>query len=441
MERTIRRALAIGTMILALGACRGGGFRCDPSPSWTVGDAPDAGMATRERCTGECFIDEVRLGPRHTCIEVYPDAEVVCFGANEAGQSAPHLDAPVVPPTKVGQRANQEYYRDLALGELHSCAIHEAATICWGSADVLGAPEREPRVIATTLAPEIIGSGALHTCIEGYESGRAVECFGAWDGIDPGSAAHTPRRRPDLSVPGSSVVLGAFSECQLRDWPTDDDMAQYFPYCWGGTPPPGPFGPGAWNASPRELFVAGISAFDFPVSTGPVVTCLADAYAYLSWRPPGGIVCIGDGRRGGLGNGDLAITEAPGQPARAEEPLAYPCVGGRVDIVRGDDGLQIGETVGGHVCAVGSESVWCWGANDRGQLGDGTTEDRSMPVRVEGLPASEYYLLACGGERAGVLTADGVLWCWGDNRWGQLGVEGPGLRAVPERVWIAGAFE
>jgi len=42
---------------------------------------------------------------------------------------------------------------------------------------------------------------------------------------------------------------------------------------------------------------------------------------------------------------------------------------------------------GFHVCAdIDNDSVWCWGFNDYGQLGDGDLDDSSVPVRVIGLP-------------------------------------------------------
>lgn len=437
-----RRVLSVLALVLAMGACRGGSFRCDPSPSWSIGAEPDASMPMRLRCDGECAPSEVVAGPRHTCLDVYPDGEVVCFGANEAGQSAPHVDAPRVPPTRVGQRANPWEDGNIAAGDLHACALHDGATVCWGSRDVLGGPDREPRVIETTLVAAEIASAALHTCITAVDPPTS-ECFGAWDGIDPATPAHVPRRRetPTWGVDRGFSAFGGLSECRLLDWPTDDAAIRYFPHCRGGVPPPGPLAPGDWNAAPTRMN-APTGGGGFWMATGPVVTCAQDGIAvHFGAREPGGVACIGDGRRGALGDGTLEQRPYVTEPARAAEPLEHPCVGGRVEIVRGEDGLEIGAVVGGHVCARGTDSLWCWGANDRGQLGDGTTEDRATPVRVEGLPPGGFYIPVCGGEHTCVLTNDHGLWCWGDNRFGQLGVEGPELRATPARVLIGGAFE
>lgn len=62
----------------------------------------------------------------------------------------------------------------------------------------------------------------------------------------------------------------------------------------------------------------------------------------------------------------------------------------------------------------------CWGLNDRGQLGDGTTIPRFLPVNVSGL-ADGVVALAAGANHACALTRDGSVKCWGDNGSGQLG--------------------
>jgi hypothetical protein len=77
-----------------------------------------------------------------------------------------------------------------------------------------------------------------------------------------------------------------------------------------------------------------------------------------------------------------------------------------------------------HVCArTGGGAVWCWGSNANGQVGDGTTIDRNVPVRVERLP--ECMGLAAGGDFTCALVRDGSVQCWGDNAWGQLGGTDP----------------
>jgi YD repeat-containing protein len=73
-----------------------------------------------------------------------------------------------------------------------------------------------------------------------------------------------------------------------------------------------------------------------------------------------------------------------------------------------------------HTIAVKTDStVWAWGANWDGQLGDGTTTDRSTPVQVSGL--ADVSAIAGGGSHTIALKTDGTVWAWGYNWHGQLG--------------------
>ncbi len=65
-------------------------------------------------------------------------------------------------------------------------------------------------------------------------------------------------------------------------------------------------------------------------------------------------------------------------------------------------------------------SVWAWGKNDYGQLGDGTTTNRSAPVAVSGL-TSGVAQVAAGDSHSVALKSDGTVWAWGWDYNGQLG--------------------
>jgi len=66
-------------------------------------------------------------------------------------------------------------------------------------------------------------------------------------------------------------------------------------------------------------------------------------------------------------------------------------------------------------------TVWTWGSNTFGQLGDGTTADSTTPVQVSGL--TNVIAVAAESLRTIVLKNDGTVWVWGENSLGQLGVE------------------
>ena len=61
-------------------------------------------------------------------------------------------------------------------------------------------------------------------------------------------------------------------------------------------------------------------------------------------------------------------------------------------------------------------TLWAWGSNVAGQLGDGTTTQRNTPVQV----ATGFATIAAGGAHVAALTSDGSLWTWGANGHGQL---------------------
>jgi alpha-tubulin suppressor-like RCC1 family protein len=67
--------------------------------------------------------------------------------------------------------------------------------------------------------------------------------------------------------------------------------------------------------------------------------------------------------------------------------------------------------------------AWCWGANESGQLGDGSTQDRDQPAMVAG---GRTYSWLAAGDRFACGLSSGAAWCWGANRQGELGSTGGG---------------
>ena len=77
-------------------------------------------------------------------------------------------------------------------------------------------------------------------------------------------------------------------------------------------------------------------------------------------------------------------------------------------------------------------TVWAWGWNGKGQLGDGTTTKRTTPVQVSDLTG--VTAVAAGGSHCVALKNDGTLWAWGYNHHGQLGDGTTTDRTTPVQV-------
>ncbi|MTI55396.1 S-layer homology domain-containing protein [Geosporobacter ferrireducens] len=87
----------------------------------------------------------------------------------------------------------------------------------------------------------------------------------------------------------------------------------------------------------------------------------------------------------------------------------------------------------GHSIALKADgTVWSWGKNDKGQLGDGTTVQKSTPVQVTSL--TNVIAITAGHTHTLALKADGTLWAWGENGSGRLGDNSTSQRSTPVQV-------
>ncbi|EHR69768.1 immunoglobulin I-set domain-containing protein [Burkholderiales bacterium JOSHI_001] len=93
-----------------------------------------------------------------------------------------------------------------------------------------------------------------------------------------------------------------------------------------------------------------------------------------------------------------------------------------------------------HRCLLASDdTVWCWGSNDVGQVGDGTTDPRLAPVQVANL--SGMLSVAAGADFSCALRNDDSVWCWGLNTSGQVG-QGPSPSvSIPVQVSVGPATQ
>src|SRR6266542_2388187 len=85
------------------------------------------------------------------------------------------------------------------------------------------------------------------------------------------------------------------------------------------------------------------------------------------------------------------------------------------------------------VVATPAGSVYTWGSNTSGQLGDGTTTAHKTPDVVSGL--SGVTAVAAGQSHTLVLKSDGTVWAWGANSYGQLGDQSTTQRTSPVQVY------
>lgn len=84
-------------------------------------------------------------------------------------------------------------------------------------------------------------------------------------------------------------------------------------------------------------------------------------------------------------------------------------------------------------CALKKDrTVWCWGENTDGQLGDGTTEHRTVPIPVKGI--TDVTAIALGAGHTIALKSDGTVWAWGYNADGQLGDGTTTNSMIPQQV-------
>ena len=132
----------------------------------------------------------------------------------------------------------------------------------------------------------------------------------------------------------------------------------------------------------------------------------------------GAVLCWGSNNDGELGS-------AVGQVSTS--PVSVPGLSNMVRVSAGP------ENAGTHTCALSADgTAYCWGANDTGQLGDGTNTQSTAPVAVQG--GHKFAEISAGSKHTCGLTKGGDLWCWGRNFWGALGDDTRNDSNAPVRV-------
>jgi alpha-tubulin suppressor-like RCC1 family protein len=159
------------------------------------------------------------------------------------------------------------------------------------------------------------------------------------------------------------------------------------------------------------------------VLTG-VTAIAAGNFFSLALRSDGTVWAWGDNTYGQLGNGT--------EPASAV-PVQVPGLSQVTKIAAGDSMAYAARTTG----ITARTSLWAWGSNDNGQLGDGTTTSRPVPGPVTGINAPSIAGIAAGKNGfAFALGSDGTVWGWGEDIYDELGFATTGAGPVLTPVKI-----
>jgi alpha-tubulin suppressor-like RCC1 family protein len=332
-------------------------------------------------------ISDIAPGDANTCV-LLTSGGVDCWGVNGAGQlgDGSTVDSLIARPVKWITTATA-----VAYGSGHGCALlARGAVQCWGynAYGELGNgtttnSTRPVRVTGISSATAVT-AGTFHTCV--LLASGAVRCWG-FNPFTIGGSEHIPVRVTGISS-ATAVAAGNDFNCAL--------LASGAVRCWGRNVY-GQLGNGTTTNSSVPVTVKGISNAT-AVATGAFFSC-----ALLA---SGAVQCWGMGLHGELGNGSPVPWE------NSSVPVSVAGISTAVAIAAG----------GYHACAVLSGgSVQCWGANEEGQLGNGSTTplESNTPVPVSEISAP--VMLAAGFGHTCALLSDGAVRCWGRDNAGQLG--------------------
>lgn len=143
--------------------------------------------------------------------------------------------------------------------------------------------------------------------------------------------------------------------------------------------------------------------------------------------------CWGENSGGQLGDGTNVGPEVCLEPVGekvycSRTPVEVSGISSAVEVAAGESGQ-----IGGISCArLSSGHVDCWGGNEHGALGDGTTNSSYTPVEVHGITSAIG--VAAGGDHSCALLSNGHVDCWGDNNVGQLGDNSEVESEIPVEV-------
>jgi alpha-tubulin suppressor-like RCC1 family protein len=335
----------------------------------------------------------------HTCT-LTASGGVQCWGYNNYGQLGDGTMTDRTYPINVSGLASGVIA--IAAGVQHTCALTSSGGVkCWGRNNAGGAlgdgtqNNSSLPVDVIGLASSVIAIGAASNFSCALTIAGGVKCWGAnYEGqLGDGTTISpiTPVNVIGLTSDVSMIALSADHTCALT---TGGGVK-----CWGRNQN-GQLGDGTTITRNIPVDVIGLTSGVSAIAVGSSNTC-----ALMS---SGGVKCWGFNGYGQLGNGTSSNLTAGSLPVNV--------IGLTSDVSR--------ITVGGdHTCVLTSiGAVKCWGANFAGQLGIGTSDGfaHPIPVDVSGLTNS-VSSIAAGRQHTCALMTSTDIKCWGINQEGQLG--------------------
>lgn len=336
-----------------------------------LGNGSTTARSTPVSAIGLTDIVEIAAGGSTSCAR-NSVGSVWCWGLGDRGQRGDgSATATGNMPVSV-QGLSRPAVR-ITVGESHACALlDDGTTACWGGndrgqfADGVGNNYLRATVLSFVRPAVHIAAGSFHTCVE--HADQSVSCWGET------AQNLAPVQVGTITVDSASV--GYRHSCAL---------VGTTPYCWGGNFY-GELGDGTTTprATPARVMDGGF-AFT-AISAGNTHTCGLTG---------GNVRCWGQNSTGQLGIGSTTARNVPTLVTALSGTFTQVSSGYQSTCARRDD-----------------STVWCWGANSYGELGDGTMTQSTSPVQVTGVTDATSIAVGVGGY-ACAIRAGGAVWCWG----------------------------